>query len=250
MDASSPEEGADTETLRKIEVTVEAYLSLIDGRREYTKGSTLCLDVDWSEYSLIDLLSDIKSKYKWASYQQVEFWYLSKDNIYAKLCSDAELLSLLQGSRIVQFEMKIVGEQPNNDSQLVVQTETGPCDTELNVDCLASVGDDDGQADPEFELLDKPLFGLTVAGTQRVEEEEKEHYMIEGVDPDGDEPAGADEEWRYFKKGKKKAPENVTEQVQEDVPEQVQVEPVILPENFQDHDTDSVPDDETSETHG
>jgi len=29
--------------------------------------------------------------------------------------------------------------------------------------------------------------------------------MIEGVDPEGDEPAGANEEWRYFKKGKKVA---------------------------------------------
>ncbi|TVU07167.1 hypothetical protein EJB05_47210, partial [Eragrostis curvula] len=143
MDASAPQEWVDTETLCKIEVTVEAYLSLIDGRREYTKGSTLCLDVDWSEYSLIDLLSDIKS------------------------------------SRIVQIEMKIVGEQSNNDSQLVVHTETGPCDTELNLDCLTSVGDNDGQADLEFDLLDEPLFGLTVAGTSRVEEEEKEHYMIE-----------------------------------------------------------------------
>ncbi|KAF0911728.1 hypothetical protein E2562_011725 [Oryza meyeriana var. granulata] len=45
----------------------------------------------------------------------------------------------------------------------------------------------------------------TVAGPPRAEEEETDHYVIESVDPDGDEPAGADEEWRYFKKGKKKA---------------------------------------------
>ena len=31
------------------------------------------------------------------------------------------------------------------------------------------------------------------------EEEEKEHFINVGCDPNGDEPAGADEEWRYFK---------------------------------------------------
>jgi len=31
------------------------------------------------------------------------------------------------------------------------------------------------------------------------EEEEKEHFIIGGCDPIGDEPGGVDEEWRYFK---------------------------------------------------
>lgn len=62
--------------------------------------------------------------------------------------------------------------------------------------------------------------------------------MIVGVDPDGDEPAGADEEWRYFKIGKTKGPEKVEEQVQ-DVLKQV-----VLPESFQGYDSECVPDDE------
>jgi hypothetical protein len=32
------------------------------------------------------------------------------------------------------------------------------------------------------------------------EEEEKEHFMTFRYDPHGDEPRGATEEWRYFKK--------------------------------------------------
>jgi hypothetical protein len=32
-----------------------------------------------------------------------------------------------------------------------------------------------------------------------VEEEEEEHYVEPGFEPEGDNPIGADEEWRYFK---------------------------------------------------
>jgi hypothetical protein len=42
--------------------------------------------------------------------------------------------------------------------------------------------------------------GLTAAGPNRAEEEEKEHFMDLGFDAEGDDPTGADEEWRYFKK--------------------------------------------------
>jgi hypothetical protein len=52
------------------------------------------------------------------------------------------------------------------------------------------------------EWAEVPELGLTAAGPARVEEEEKEHYMEPGVDPEGDEPIGVDEEWRYFKKAK------------------------------------------------
>ena len=49
-------------------------------------------------------------------------------------------------------------------------------------------------------MADEPELGITVAGPDRIEEEEEEHYIARGFDPEGDDLIGADEEWRYFKK--------------------------------------------------
>ena len=65
------------------------------------------------------------------------------------------------------------------------------------------------------EWAEVPELGLTAAGPARVEEEEKEHYMEPGVDPDGDEPIGADEEWRYFKKAKVAEGDKIAKVLQE-----------------------------------
>jgi len=47
----------------------------------------------------------------------------------------------------------------------------------------------------------QPQLGVTAAGPSRVEEEEEgDRYMELDVDHEGDDPVGADEEWRYFNK--------------------------------------------------
>ena len=183
-----------------------SYLSVVDGRREYKKGSTIGWWVDPEEYAIVELVKDVQTYYQWADYQDAEFWYVGEGNDYVKLCNDAELLCLLRASRKVTFEMKVVGEQHMietehveqhvNDMQLAVVTDNGMVEQAIVVNEELCEGD---------ELLKDPVFGHTIAGPSRVDEEETEHYMIEGVDPEGDEPAGANEEWRYFKKGKKVA---------------------------------------------
>jgi len=45
-----------------------------------------------------------------------------------------------------------------------------------------------------FEWAEVPQYGETIAGPPMPEEEEKEHFMIVGCDPNGDEPTGVDEE--------------------------------------------------------
>ncbi|KAF0931645.1 hypothetical protein E2562_005602 [Oryza meyeriana var. granulata] len=47
---------------------------------------------------------------------------------------------------------------------------------------------------------EEPQYGITTAGSNRIEEEETEHYMDPGFDAEGDDPPGANEEWMYFKK--------------------------------------------------
>ncbi|CAN6196250.1 unnamed protein product [Urochloa humidicola] len=42
-------------------------------------------------------------------------------------------------------------------------------------------------------------YGEATVGPPMTEEEEKEHFITIGCDPNRDEPAGVNEEWRYFK---------------------------------------------------
>ncbi|CAD6224299.1 unnamed protein product [Miscanthus lutarioriparius] len=52
-----------------------------------------------------------------------------------------------------------------------------------------------------LEWAMEPQLGVTAAGPSRVEEEEEgDQYMEPGVDHEGDDPVGVDEEWRYFRK--------------------------------------------------
>ena len=70
--------------------------------------------------------------------------------------------------------------------------------------------------------------------------------MIEGVDPEGDEPAGANEEWRYFKKGKKVA-DKAKDKEKEKAREKQTPNPEAVPSDAgkeQDHDPEAVPSDE------
>ena len=64
------------------------------------------------------------------------------------------------------------------------------------------------------EWADEPELGITVAGPDRIEEEEEDHYIERGFDPEGDDPIGADEEWRYFKKQQKTSEGGSNEEVQ------------------------------------
>ena len=224
-----------------------SYLSVVDGRREYKKGSTIGWWVDPEEYAIVELVKDVQTYYQWADYQDAEFWYVGEGNDYVKLCNDAELLCLLRASRKVTFEMKVVGEQHMietehveqhvNDMQLAVVTDNGMVEQAVVVNEELCEGD---------ELLKYPVFGHIVAGPSRVDEEETEHYMIEGVDPEGDEPAGANEEWRYFKKGKKVA-DKAKDKEKEKAREKQTPNPEVVPSDAgkeQDHDPEAVPSDE------
>jgi hypothetical protein len=89
---------------------------------------------------------------------------------------------------------------------------------ELHIQVTNVVKDGPAQLTTVYDGQDwaeEPELGVTAAGPARVQEEEMEYYMEPGVDPDGDEPTGADEEWRYFKKQKKVAEGDKNEEGQQ-----------------------------------
>ncbi len=187
-----------------------SYVTVLDGRKEYKRGSIVGLDVDPEEYSIIEMERDMSAYYEWGSYQEASFWY-NKNGQSVKLTSDVELLGLLRSTRILKFGMIVdMSKHINADvqqSQVIDESQVVDASDDL-VEYENALADIFNGNDAD-ELSNEPIFGVSAAGPPRVEEEEKEHYMEVGVDPDGDEPTGANEEWRYFKKGKKVLDEQI-----------------------------------------
>jgi hypothetical protein len=182
-------------------IDVSSYSTVEDDRSVYKKGRRLDWWVDAEEYSIIDMEKDVFKHFSWASYQEANFWFVGQNNLIVHLGTDQELLTLLRASKLVEFimtvdrcehvdmacivtEMENERQVPNEENDLQLQV------TEMFQGMHVSV---------ELDGLEWALqlqLGVTAAGPSRVEEEEEEgdHYMEPGVDHEGDDPVGADEE--------------------------------------------------------
>ena len=98
------------------------------------------------------------------------------------------------------------GQFEGNEQQLVVSN----ADDLVQVSSRGVIAEYQGK-----EWADEPELGIIVAGPDRIEEEE-DHYIERGFDPEGDDPIGADEEWRYFKKQQKTPEGGSNEEVQQE----------------------------------
>uniref|UniRef100_A0ACD5XNZ5 Uncharacterized protein n=1 Tax=Avena sativa TaxID=4498 RepID=A0ACD5XNZ5_AVESA len=208
----------------RLEILVSAYFTVVDGTKIYNKGRTVSWVVDSVEYTLTDLERDIGPYFQWGSYQKANFWVLERNTMKFKLDSDAQLLELVRSMEMLEL-MMIVGRHEEMEESAIHKVRAAnlvckdvPAITEVMDQEVPNAADVDMGPEltelpdlaedvpnvaaldigPEFREL--PEFGETIAGPPRAAEEEKEHFMTVGCDPDGDEPAGADEEWRYFKK--------------------------------------------------
>uniref|UniRef100_K3ZCA2 Transposase MuDR plant domain-containing protein n=1 Tax=Setaria italica TaxID=4555 RepID=K3ZCA2_SETIT len=162
----------------RVVTDVCSFSTIEDGRATYQKGRCLEWWVDSDEYSIIDMEKDVFKHFAWASNQEANFWFANKKGQMTHLATNQELLTLLQVSKNVKFIMTV-----------------DRCVTQMEDQSLEYEGD---------EWADEPELRVSGAGPARVEEEEeKEHYMDYGFDPKGDDPVGADVEWRYFKKQQK-----------------------------------------------
>jgi hypothetical protein len=203
----------------RVEVTVNSYFSVRDGRKEYNRGRPVSYVVDSEAYSIIDLEKDIASEFKWASEQQANFWVLTGEgSLTCKLASDAQLLDLLRTSRVVKLFM-VVGSREQNVREeemaaaaVNIGDEEMPTAVNIGEEEMLTIVNMEEEAMPiamdhNLEVHDRgftwaevPEYGETIGGPPILEEEEEEHFRTIGCDPDGDEPVGVDEEWRYFKR--------------------------------------------------
>ena len=151
-----------------------------------------------------------------------------------KLISDGQLHSLLRASQLVKF-MMIVGSRVEGD-------EMPPA---VNMDCEGMPNEvpvvEKKMEFEGFERAEIPQYGETIAGPPMPEEEEKEHFMTVGCDPDGDEPTGVDEEWRYLKPVDAAVNDaQPTENIEVEVQKRKRARPVL------DFDSECVHDDEAT----
>ena len=210
-----------------------------DGRVVYRKGKNLELWVDSEEYSIIDMEKDVSKHFGWASYQEADFLFQNQNGDTTRLATDQELITLLRASKIVKFimtvdrcehvDVPVNGTQmADNELQVIgneLQVHVSNERDLLHVPSRVLAAEYEGQ-----EWAHEPELGVTAAGPPRVEEEE-EHYMEPGFDPEGDDPIGADEEWRYFKQQQK---------------EKRTVEKNRVQKEYQGKDPDAVPSDEAT----
>ncbi|CAL5062721.1 unnamed protein product [Urochloa decumbens] len=193
-------EGINEKNACRVVINVPSFSTIDDGRAVYQKGRTLDWWVDVEEYSIIDMWKDVLEHFTWASNQEANFWYDNQNGQTTRLATDQELLKLLRASKMVKFimtvdrcehvELQMEDQIVGNEMQVVVSNEREA----LEVPCKVVAAEYEGQ-----EWADEPEYGVTAAGPSRVEEEEEDHYMEPGFDPEGDDPIAADEEWRYFK---------------------------------------------------
>ncbi|KAM0923604.1 hypothetical protein ACQ4PT_005404 [Festuca glaucescens] len=216
MDTAEVPEGIDPKISCRIEIIVNSYLSIIDGKKMYNKGRTVSWVVDSEEYAIIDLEKDIAPYFTWASNQKANFWVVdSKLNATCRLATDGQLLDMIRGSQVVKLFMvvgafgegnvgsatlNVVGEGTSAAANEVGEgTSTATNIAEEGRKAAANVFEEKIKVEG-FTWAEVPEYGETTAGPAMAEEEEKEHFMTFGCDPHGDEPAGANEEWRYFRK--------------------------------------------------
>jgi len=187
MDLAEVPEGIDPKSACRIEITVNSYFTMRDGRKEYNWGRLVKFIVDSEEYSIIDLEKDIASEFKWASDQQANFWILTEGSLTCKLVSDAQFLDLLRASRVVKLLM-IVGRQEHNVREGEMPTavsmgeEDMPVAMNMEEEVMPATKDNTLDVlDEGFSWAEIPEYGETTGGQPLAEEEEKEHFIIGGV---------------------------------------------------------------------
>ncbi|KAM0902609.1 hypothetical protein ACQ4PT_019200 [Festuca glaucescens] len=212
--------GVDPKNACRLEILVNSYFSIIDGKKVYSKGRTISWVVDSEEYSLIDLDKDIAPYFTWASNQKANFWVVdSTQHMTCKLATDNQIFVLLKTSQVVKLFM-VVGAREEGHVEANVAGEDRSVAANLvgqGTSAAPNVVEEEMKVEG-FAWAEVPIYGETTTGPPMAEEEEKDHFMTFGCDPHGDEPAGVDEEWRYFKKvddeaHESKPPENVEVEV-------------------------------------
>ncbi|KAM0830504.1 hypothetical protein ACQ4PT_066157 [Festuca glaucescens] len=99
----------------KVEIDVQSYLTIVDGKRVYTRGRTWDFMVGGRNLSVAQIKAAVEEKFRWSADQRMAIWYGTGDNTVQLIC-DSEIVALFDkcfGKKIVRFGVTIENKQQN-----------------------------------------------------------------------------------------------------------------------------------------
>ncbi|KAK1681876.1 hypothetical protein QYE76_042724 [Lolium multiflorum] len=185
--AATPQPGPNIESIHmssasdslqqfQVEVQVQSYLIIVEGRKVYQRGRTWSFATDRA-LSVDNIKQVVEENFQWSDDQRMTIWYGSGDDV-VPLISESEIAQLFDRcvvSRMPRFGVTIENKQQNN----------GP--TNVTID------------DENNQPVHAPFFAWP-----------KQAYEGEY---EGDEPVGFNEENKYFPHEEKAEPEVVVARV-------------------------------------
>lgn len=99
-----------------IEIDVQSYLTILDGRKLYRKGQTWEF-VAGRDLSVAQIRTAVEEKFQWSANQRMTILYGSNDGT-VPLISESEIVELFEMStdKTVRFGVTIESKQPSNES--------------------------------------------------------------------------------------------------------------------------------------
>jgi hypothetical protein len=160
----------------KVEIDVQSYLTIVDGKRVYTRGKTWDFMVG-RDLSVARIKEVVEEKFKWSADQRMTIWYGTGDNTIP-LISESEIVELFDRcskTKIVRFGVTIESKQQQHNEHASI------------------IGED---------MDDQPVHAPFFAWPKQAYEGEYED----------DEPVGCDEENIYLHKENAESKENAEPQ--------------------------------------
>jgi hypothetical protein len=102
----------------RVEIDVQSYLTIVDGRRVYQRGKTWDFAAG-RDLSVVQITRAVEEQFRWSADQRMTIWYGSGDDT-VPLISESEIAQLFDkcnDSRIVRFGVTIEGK--SNESARV-----------------------------------------------------------------------------------------------------------------------------------
>jgi hypothetical protein len=106
----------------KVEVDVQSYLTIKEGRRVYTRGKTWDF-VAGRNLSVAEIKAVVEEKFQWSNDQRMTIWYGSAADETVQLISESEIAELFDrcsGTKIVRFGVTIESKQQQQEPAPII----------------------------------------------------------------------------------------------------------------------------------
>ena len=99
----------------KVEIDVQSYLTIVDGKTRYTRGRTWDF-MAGRGLSVAQIKAVVEEKFMWSTDQRMTIWYGCGGETVPLICETeiAELFDRCSSTKVVRFGVTIESKQPHN----------------------------------------------------------------------------------------------------------------------------------------